>query len=38
MEVISIHFISLFFLLQLNPTYMKRILQQVPVKIVILKS
>ena len=36
--LISIHFLPHFFLLQLNLTYMKPILQLVPVKVIILKS
>ena len=38
MILISIHFFPTFFLLQLNLTYLKRILHVIPVKIIILKS
>ena len=38
MALISIHFFPTFFLLQLNLTYLKRILHVIPVKIIILKS
>ena len=38
MNIISRHFLPHFFLLQLNPTYMKRILHLVSVKNITFKS